>query len=121
VVTAAGSAEAVVEVSEAIQPRHISRPNGQGVDYPGEDGRPVLTGVPTNELTSAGWRDPWRDPLARPPGGDALAQARAGARGGCVGLTEPGYYRGSARTLYETGILGGRGRGRPGHNAQPWR
>jgi anaerobic selenocysteine-containing dehydrogenase len=58
VVTAAGSAEAVVVVTDAMQPGHISLPNGQGVDYPDESGRPVLTGVPTNELTSLEWRDP---------------------------------------------------------------
>jgi formate dehydrogenase len=64
IVTAAGSAEAVVEISGAMQPGHISLPNGQGVDYPGADGQPVLTGVPANELTSLSWRDaiagtPW--------------------------------------------------------------
>jgi formate dehydrogenase len=58
IVTAAGSAEAVVEVSDAMQPGHISLPNGQGVDYPGADGASVLTGVPANELTSLEWRDP---------------------------------------------------------------
>jgi formate dehydrogenase len=64
VTTAAGSAEAVVEVTDAMLPGHVSLPNGQGVDYPGENGEPVLTGVPANELTSADWRDelaatPW--------------------------------------------------------------
>jgi formate dehydrogenase len=64
IVTAAGSAEAVVEITEAMQPGHISLPNGQGVDYPDADGHPVLTGVPANELTSLSWRDaiagtPW--------------------------------------------------------------
>ena len=39
-------------------PGHISLPNGQGVDYPDASGRPVLTGVPVNELTATGWRDP---------------------------------------------------------------
>jgi anaerobic selenocysteine-containing dehydrogenase len=58
ITTAAGSAEATVEVTDAMLPGHISLPNGQGVDYPGEDGAPVLTGVPANELTSLGWRDP---------------------------------------------------------------
>ena len=38
-------------------PGHVSLPNGQGLDYPDEDGEPVLTGVPTNELTSLEWRD----------------------------------------------------------------
>jgi formate dehydrogenase len=45
VVTAAGAAEAAIEVTDAMLPGHISLPNGQGVDYPSEDGRPVLTGV----------------------------------------------------------------------------
>jgi hypothetical protein len=58
ITTATGSAEAVVEVTDAMLPGHISLPNGQGVDYPDEDGRPVLTGVPANELTATGWRDP---------------------------------------------------------------
>ncbi len=58
VVTRAGSAEAVVEVTDAMLPGHVALPNGQGVDYPDEAGAPVLTGVPTNELTSLDWRDP---------------------------------------------------------------
>jgi anaerobic selenocysteine-containing dehydrogenase len=58
ITTRAGCAETVVEVTDAMLPGHVSLPNGQGVDYPGEDGRAVLTGVPTNELTSLGWRDP---------------------------------------------------------------
>jgi anaerobic selenocysteine-containing dehydrogenase len=58
VTTAAGSAEAIVEVTDAMLPGHIALPNGQGVDYPDADGVPVLTGVAANELTSVGWRDP---------------------------------------------------------------
>ena len=56
--TAAGVVEATVEVSDAMLPGHVSLPNGLGVDYPDENGRPLLTGVPTNELTSLEWRDP---------------------------------------------------------------
>ena len=41
-----------------MQAGHISLPNGQGVDYPDEQGEPVLTGVPANDLTSLEWRDP---------------------------------------------------------------
>ena len=64
IATANGSAEALVEVSEAMQPGHVSLPNGNGVDYPGADGEPALTGTPANELTTLGWRDkfvgtPW--------------------------------------------------------------
>ncbi len=58
VVTASGAAEALVEVTDAMLEGHISLPNGQGVDYPGEDGEPVLTGVAANELTAVAWRDP---------------------------------------------------------------
>jgi anaerobic selenocysteine-containing dehydrogenase len=58
VVTARGTAEAVVEVTDAMLPGHVSLPNGQGVDYPGADGAPVLTGVAANELTAVEWRDP---------------------------------------------------------------
>jgi formate dehydrogenase len=58
VTTAAGSAEATVEITDAMLPGHISLPNGQGVDYPAADGQPIVTGVPANELTSLAWRDP---------------------------------------------------------------
>ncbi len=58
VVTAAGSAETLVEVTDAMLPGHVSLPNGQGVDYPDASGHAVLTGVPVNELTATGWRDP---------------------------------------------------------------
>ncbi len=59
VTTAAGSAETLVEVSEAMLPGHISLPNGLGLDHDG-----VVTGVAPNELTSGDWRDaiaatPW--------------------------------------------------------------
>jgi len=58
VTTARGSADALVEVTDMMLAGHISLPNGLGVDYPGEDGVPVLTGVAVNELTSLDWRDP---------------------------------------------------------------
>jgi anaerobic selenocysteine-containing dehydrogenase len=58
VTTAAGAAEATVEVTDTMLPGHVALPNGQGVDYPAADGPPVMTGVPANELTSLGWRDP---------------------------------------------------------------
>ena len=38
ITTAAGSAEATVEVSEAMQPGHVSLPNGLGLDYVDDDG-----------------------------------------------------------------------------------
>ncbi|WP_246257078.1 molybdopterin-dependent oxidoreductase [Amycolatopsis anabasis] len=58
IVTERGAAEAVVEVSDMMQPGHISLPNGYGLDYPGGDGEPVATGVALNELTSLLRRDP---------------------------------------------------------------
>jgi formate dehydrogenase len=64
VVTAAGSAEATVEVSAAMQDGHAALPNGFGVDHTGADGVTVAPGVAPNTLTSADWRDayagtPW--------------------------------------------------------------
>ncbi|MGW0163209.1 molybdopterin-dependent oxidoreductase [Mycobacterium sp. NPDC003323] len=64
ITTATGSAEAVVEVSAAMQAGHISLPNGFGVDHVGADGRAVTPGVAPNELTASQWRDayagtPW--------------------------------------------------------------
>ena len=62
--TARGSAEAVVEVSEAMQSGHASLPNGFGLDYTGADGKTIVAGVAPNSLTSSEWRDrfagtPW--------------------------------------------------------------
>ncbi|WP_183092723.1 molybdopterin-dependent oxidoreductase [Nocardioides stalactiti] len=59
VVTERGSAEAVVEVTDTLQPGHVSLPNGLGVEH--ADGTP---GVAPNELTSLHHRDwlagtPW--------------------------------------------------------------
>ncbi|WP_029109472.1 molybdopterin-dependent oxidoreductase [Mycobacterium sp. URHD0025] len=81
ITTAGGSAEATVEISEAMLPGHISLPNGFGTDYTDRDGQAVAPGVAPNELTSSQWRDeyagtPWhkhvparveRIPLARVP------------------------------------------------------
>ncbi|WP_156689270.1 molybdopterin-dependent oxidoreductase [Mycobacterium sp. Marseille-P9652] len=57
--TAAGSAEATVEVSETMLPGHAALPNGFGVDYVDDEGRTVIPGVAPNDLTSTGWRDPY--------------------------------------------------------------
>lgn len=59
VVTERGAAEATVEVTDTLQPGHISLPNGMGVEH--ADGTP---GVAPNELTSLHHRDwlagtPW--------------------------------------------------------------
>jgi anaerobic selenocysteine-containing dehydrogenase len=64
VTTAAGSAEASVEVSEAMLPGHASLPNGFGLDYTDDDGQTTIPGVAPNALTSTEWRDeyagtPW--------------------------------------------------------------
>ncbi|HKT03344.1 MAG TPA: molybdopterin-dependent oxidoreductase [Rugosimonospora sp.] len=60
VTTARGAAQAVVEVTDMMQPGHISLPNGLGTDHP-EHGR---AGVAPNDLTSLDRRDefagtPW--------------------------------------------------------------
>jgi anaerobic selenocysteine-containing dehydrogenase len=64
VTTRRASAVAPVEVSEMMQPGHVSLPNGLGLDYPGEDGTTPVTGVAPNELTASEDRDwlagtPW--------------------------------------------------------------
>jgi anaerobic selenocysteine-containing dehydrogenase len=62
--TRRGSAEVVAEVTSAMQPGHISLPNGQGLDYRAADGSVVRAGVAINELTDVAKRDflagtPW--------------------------------------------------------------
>jgi anaerobic selenocysteine-containing dehydrogenase len=64
ITTAAGTAEATVEVSDAMLTGHVSLPNGYGVDYVESDGRSTTPGVAPNVLTSTEWRDayagtPW--------------------------------------------------------------
>jgi anaerobic selenocysteine-containing dehydrogenase len=64
VTTKRGSVEAIAEVSDSMQTGHVSLPNGQGLSYPDADGRLVVHGVSTNELTSSKDRDwfagtPW--------------------------------------------------------------
>lgn len=64
VTTKAGSVIAVVEITETLQAGHASLPNGLGIDYADDNGRPVVTGIAPNELTSSGDRDwiagtPW--------------------------------------------------------------
>jgi anaerobic selenocysteine-containing dehydrogenase len=56
--TSRGSTEVVVEVSEMMQPGHVSLPNGMGLDEPDETGVVVRTGTAPNELTDASHRDP---------------------------------------------------------------
>jgi anaerobic selenocysteine-containing dehydrogenase len=62
--TRRGSAEVVVEVSDRMQPGHVSLPNGLGLDFPDPRGEQVQTGVAPNELTHGADRDwfagtPW--------------------------------------------------------------
>jgi formate dehydrogenase len=64
ITTAAGTAEAVVEISDAMLAGHVSLPNGYGVDYVEADGSRSVPGVAPNALTSTEWRDayagtPW--------------------------------------------------------------
>ncbi|QUR65950.1 molybdopterin-dependent oxidoreductase [Mycobacterium spongiae] len=64
ITTAAGSAEATVEVTETMLAGHAALPNGFGLDYVDDDGRTLVPGVAPNSLTSTGWRDsyagtPW--------------------------------------------------------------
>lgn len=58
VTTAGGSLTTDVEITDTVQPGHVTLPNGLGLDYPDESGTRVGTGVPTNELTSIGHQDP---------------------------------------------------------------
>ncbi len=51
--TKRGSVEVLVEISDMMQPGHVSLPNGLGLDNRAEDGSLVRTGVSLNELTSA--------------------------------------------------------------------
>jgi anaerobic selenocysteine-containing dehydrogenase len=64
ITTAAGSAEACVEISEVMLAGHAALPNGFGLDFTDEDGQTVIPGVAPNSLTSTEWRDayagtPW--------------------------------------------------------------
>ena len=57
--TKRGSAEVPVEISDRMQPGHVSLPNGLGLDVTSEDGVPTRTGVAANELTAGEDRDPF--------------------------------------------------------------
>jgi anaerobic selenocysteine-containing dehydrogenase len=57
ITTHRGSAEATVEVSDRLQPGHVSLPNGGGLDYPNSAGERIVNGVAPNELTSSEHRD----------------------------------------------------------------
>jgi|SRR5919108_5538705 anaerobic selenocysteine-containing dehydrogenase len=55
--TEAGSAKALVDVSETMQPGDILLPNGLGLDFTDEDGGQRKPGVAPNGLTSVRHRD----------------------------------------------------------------
>ncbi len=62
--TRRGSAEVSVELSDRMQPGHVSLPNGFGVDFPDANGAQQATGVAPNDLTRSEDRDwlagtPW--------------------------------------------------------------
>jgi anaerobic selenocysteine-containing dehydrogenase len=64
VTTKRGSAVGVADVDDSMQPGHVALPNGLGLDFPGGEGAPVVTGVAPNELTASEDRDwlagtPW--------------------------------------------------------------
>jgi len=69
VTTKRGSADVIVEVSDTMQPGHVSLPNGLGVDYPLDGGPRARAGVAPNELTASEDRDwlagtPWHKHVA---------------------------------------------------------
>jgi len=62
--TKRGSAEVSVELSDRMQPGHVSLPNGLGVDFPDASGAQRAVGVAPNDLTRGEDRDwlagtPW--------------------------------------------------------------
>ncbi len=64
VTTKRANVEAVVELTDTLQPGHVTLPNGLGVDYPDASGRAATHGVAPNELTASEDRDwvagtPW--------------------------------------------------------------
>ncbi len=60
----AAARRSAIEISDRMQPGHVSLPNGLGLDFPDASGRSVATGVAPNELTRSEDRDwfagtPW--------------------------------------------------------------
>ncbi|HET6415342.1 MAG TPA: molybdopterin-dependent oxidoreductase [Polyangiales bacterium] len=67
--TKRGSVDVSVELSQMMQPGHVSLPNGLGLDHTNEGGERVQTGVAPNELTATEDRDwlagtPWHKHVA---------------------------------------------------------
>ncbi|HEY0225680.1 MAG TPA: molybdopterin-dependent oxidoreductase [Mycobacterium sp.] len=83
ITTAAGSAEATIEITDTMLPGHAALPNGFGLDYTDTDGHTVVPGVAPNMLTSTQWRDvyagtPWHKHV--PARIEALAAAAVSSR-----------------------------------------
>lgn len=57
--TPRGTAQAPIELSDELQPGHVSLPNGHGLDYHQADGSLDRRGVSLNELTNTTDRDPF--------------------------------------------------------------
>ncbi len=57
--TPRGTAQAPIELSDELQPGHVSLPNGHGLDYHRADGTLDRRGVSLNELTNTEDRDPF--------------------------------------------------------------
>jgi anaerobic selenocysteine-containing dehydrogenase len=67
--TKRGSVDVRVELSQMMQPGHVSLPNGLGLDHTTEGGERVQTGVAPNDLTATEDRDwlagtPWHKHVA---------------------------------------------------------
>jgi len=57
--TPRGKAQAPIEITDELQPGHVSLPNGHGLDYQRADGTVSRRGVSLNELTNTADRDPF--------------------------------------------------------------
>jgi anaerobic selenocysteine-containing dehydrogenase len=57
ITTKRGSLVAAVEITDTLQPGHVSLPNGLGLSYPDAEGALVTHGVAPNELTASEDRD----------------------------------------------------------------
>jgi anaerobic selenocysteine-containing dehydrogenase len=80
--TRRGSLAVIVEITDTLQPGHVSLPNGQGLDYRDATGRMVHKGVAPNELTDSSQRDllagtPWHKHVAA-----RLEKTKAAAQAG---------------------------------------
>jgi anaerobic selenocysteine-containing dehydrogenase len=58
ITTSRGTARAIVEIDDRLQPGNAALPNGFGLDLPTPAGATERTGVALNNLTDRRWRDP---------------------------------------------------------------